>query len=192
MARDFRSARIWAADLVESALYPGARAVDATMGNGKDTCRLCRRVGPTGHVYGFDIQPRAVETTRVLLEAEGLQDRATLFCKGYQFMADFVPEKVDVVVFNLGWLPGAEHAITTMAQTTLRAADAALSILKPNGLLTLCVYPGHDEGQLELDALLKWGAALDHRHCDVIHEHYLNQPNQPPQLIAVKLKEVCG
>ena len=37
MARDFRSARYWAAELIETALCPGARAVDATMGNGHDT-----------------------------------------------------------------------------------------------------------------------------------------------------------
>ena len=71
MARDFRSARFWAAELIEGALYPGARAVDATMGNGKDTLWLCRQVGPAGRVYAFDVQPEALERTRALLEAEG-------------------------------------------------------------------------------------------------------------------------
>ena len=32
MANDFRSARFWAAELIEPALREGARAVDATMG----------------------------------------------------------------------------------------------------------------------------------------------------------------
>ncbi len=48
MARDFRSARFWAAELIEGALYPGARAVDATMGNGHDTLWLCNQVGGNG------------------------------------------------------------------------------------------------------------------------------------------------
>ena len=76
MAQDFRSARFWAAELIETALCPGARAVDATMGNGHDTLWLCRQVGETGHVYAFDVQPEAVERTRALLDGEGVAERA--------------------------------------------------------------------------------------------------------------------
>ncbi len=110
MANDFQSARFWAQALIAPALYPGARAVDATMGNGGDTRRLCELVGEAGRVYGFDIQPEAVERTRALLEEHGLIDRATLFCAGHEHMAQRVPEPVDAVMFNLGWLPGAPTA----------------------------------------------------------------------------------
>ncbi|MBR1820121.1 MAG: methyltransferase domain-containing protein [Clostridia bacterium] len=189
MAQDFRSARFWAAALIEPALYPGARAVDATMGNGKDALWLCERVGPEGKVYAFDVQAEAVSRTRSLLEAAGVAERATLFNEGHQRMAALVPEPVDVVMFNLGWLPGAGHGVTTLTRTTLQAADAALSILKPEGLLTICVYPGHDEGARELAALREWAAALDPRRCDAMTKHYMNQPGDPPVLIAVKLKK---
>ena len=188
MANDFRSARFWAAELIEPALSEGARVVDATMGNGRDTRWLCGRVGKTGRVYAFDVQPEAVERTRALLEAEGLADRATLMCVGHQHMAEHVPEPVDAVLFNLGWLPGAEHGVTTRTETTLAAVDAALSILKKDGLLTVCIYPGHAEGARELEALLHWAAALDPRRYDAMHRHYMNQPNDPPQLIAVRKK----
>ena len=188
MAADFRSARFWAAELVEPALRDGARAVDATMGNGGDTRWLCRLVGATGKVYAFDIQPEAVSRTRERLEGEGLADRAALFCAGHEHMAEYVPEPVDAVVFNLGWLPGAAHAVTTKVETTLRAVDAALALLKPQGLMTICVYPGHEEGARELDALIKWASTLDPRRFDVIQKRYLNQPNCPPQLIAVRAR----
>ncbi len=188
-ARDFRSARFWAAELVEPALFPGARAVDATMGNGKDTLWLCRLVGETGRVFAFDVQPEAVARTRALLEAEGMSGRAALFCEGHQRMAEFVPGPVDVVMFNLGWLPGAEHAVTTQASTTLAAAEAALALLKPEGLMTICAYPGHDEGARELEALLAWAKALDGRKWDAMLRCYLNQLGMPPQLIAVKRKK---
>ena len=79
MAQDFRSARFWAAELVEQALYPGALAVDATMGNGHDTLWLCGLVGENGHVYAFDVQREAVDRTRALLEGEGMSEQATLF-----------------------------------------------------------------------------------------------------------------
>ena len=193
MARDFRSARFWAAELIETALGPGARAVDATMGNGHDTLWLCRQVGDTGRVYAFDVQPEAVERTRALLQAEDVADRATLFCRGHESMTDAVPEPVDAVMFNLGWLPGAEHGVTTRTETTLKAVEAALSILKPEGLLTVCVYPGHEEGARELKALDAWAAALDPRRYDAMTRRYMNQPGDPPVLIAVKLKKtkVC-
>ena len=186
MANDFRSARFWAAELIGPALRPGAVAVDATMGNGRDALWLCRQVGPEGRVYAFDVQPEAVARTRALLEAEGVSDRATLFCEGHEHMARLVEEPVDAVMFNLGWLPGALHAVTTLTQTTLAAADAALSLLKPDGLMTLCVYPGHAEGARERDALLAWAAALDPARYDALLKRYLNQPNDPPLLIAVK------
>lgn len=188
MANDFRSARFWASALIEGALGPGARAVDATMGNGKDTLWLCRQVGDTGRVYAFDVQPEAVDRTRALLEKEGVLGRAALFCAGHERMAELVKEPVDAVMFNLGWLPGAAHRITTLAPTTLAAADAALSILKPDGLVTICVYPGHDEGARELEALKAWAAGLDPARYDALLQCYMNQPNCPPQLIAVKRK----
>lgn len=186
--QDFRSARFWAADIVEAALYPGARAVDATMGNGGDTRWLCERVGDTGKVYAFDIQPEAVARTRDRLEAAGLSNRAALFCAGHERMAAYVKEPVDAVMFNLGWLPGAAHAVTTRMETTLAAADAALSILKPQGVLTICVYPGHEEGARERDALLEWASSLDPKRFDALAKHYLNQPNCPPLMIAVRRK----
>ena len=64
----------------------------------------------------------------------------------------------------------------------------ALSILKRDGLLMVCIYPGHAEGARELEALLRWAAALDPRRFDAMHRHYMNQPNDPPQLIAVRKK----
>ena len=186
MAEDFHSARFWAAELIDPALFPGARAVDATMGNGGDTLRLCRLVGETGRVYAFDVQPEAVARTRQRLEGEGVLERATLFCAGHERMDRLVPEPVDAVVFNLGWLPGALHGVTTMVETTLEAVNAALALLKPEGLMTICVYPGHEEGARELEALNAWACGLDPKHFDVMARYYMNQPNAPPRLIAVR------
>lgn len=190
MANDFASARFWAAELVTKALYDGAIAVDATLGNGHDTLRLCEMVGPTGHVYGFDIQETAVANSRARLEAAGLEERATLITDGHQNMLAHIPEETaDAVLFNLGWLPGAEHGVTTLVPTTLQAVEAALTVLKEDGLLTICVYPGHAEGARERDALIEWAKHLDGTRYDAMIRCYLNQTNDPPLLIAVhKLK----
>ena len=49
----------------------GDVVVDFTMGNGHDTAFLSKAVGPEGHVYAFDIQAQAVESTRKNLIEQG-------------------------------------------------------------------------------------------------------------------------
>lgn len=189
MANDFRSARFWAREMIEGAMYEGARAIDATMGNGHDTQWLCELAGENGRIYAFDVQAEAVERTRERLAQNGLESRAVLFCAGHERMGNFVPEQVDAIVFNLGWLPGAEHGVTTQTATTLQAVNAALELLKEDGLMTVCIYPGHDEGTHELNALMQWASELDDRRYDALLKTYLNQPNDPPRMLAVRKKK---
>ena len=186
MKFDFKSARHWAEDLIRQAVEPGARVIDATMGNGYDTQWLAELVGENGHVYGFDIQLEAVNRTRERLTAAGLEGRATLFHAGHEHIAELVGEPVDAAVFNLGWLPGTDKALRTRAETTLTAVDAALDKLKEGALMTICVYPGHSEGRDELEKLIAWGRTLPAERYDVMVRAYLNQSGDPPVLIAVK------
>lgn len=187
MAKDFRSARFWAAELIEGALQPGALAVDATLGNGHDCLWLCELVGEQGRVIGFDVQAEAVENSRQRLHEAGVEARARLILDGHQNMGKYVaPESADAIMFNLGWLPGAQHGVTTRTETTLQAVNAALACLKEEGLLTICVYPGHDEGAREREALLSWAQSLNEREYDAMLRCYLNQSKLPPLMIAVK------
>ena len=186
MAFDMKSARHWAEELLRQAVGPGARVIDGTMGNGYDTLWLAELVGEAGRVYAFDIQREAVERTRARLDEAGLLPRATLFHAGHERIAELVPEPVDAAVFNLGWLPGADKALRTRADTTLMAVNAALEKLKEGGLLTVCAYPGHEEGRVERDMLLEWARALPSAQYDAMLRAYLNQPNDPPALFAVK------
>lgn len=187
MAKDFRSARFWAAELIEGALQPGALAVDATLGNGHDCLWLCELVGEQGRVIGFDVQAEAVENSRQRLHEAGVEARARLILDGHENMGKYVaPESADAIMFNLGWLPGAQHGVTTRTETTLQAVNAALACLKEEGLLTICVYPGHDEGAREREALLSWAQSLNEREYDAMLRCYLNQSKLPPLMIAVK------
>ena len=187
---DLMSARHWARALQEKALPPGGTAVDATMGNGGDTEALCRLAGAFGRVYAFDVQPQALAATRCRLAAAGMEARAQLFLMGHQQMARVVPWGVDLAVFNLGWLPGAaDKGITTRAETTLQALEAALSLLKKGGLITLCAYPGHAEGEREMKQVLGWARSLDGAFVQVMEQRYLNQPTAPALIALAKLQE---
>jgi len=186
MSDDFRSARHWAKELIENAMFPGARAIDATMGNGHDTKWLCELTGENGRIYAFDIQAQAVESTRSRLTGAGLADRAELIHAGHERMAEFVTEPVDAIVFNLGWLPSGDKSITTLTDTTLKAVDAAAKLLAPGGLMTICIYPGHAEGAKEKEALLGWASSVPHTVFDVMLRQHLNQPCDPPLMVAVR------
>ena len=185
MSSDFGSARRWAERFILDALHEGSTAIDATLGNGYDAERLCALVGGTGRVYGFDVQkkgrgahapapcrPRAAFPRHALLR----RPRAH---------GELAPPGADAIVFNLGWLPGAQHAVTTRVETTLAAVSQAVGLLAPGGVLTICVYPGHEEGAREREALLSWAAALPGT-LDVLHQRYMNQKNSPPELLAVR------
>ena len=186
MAVDFRSARFWAKEMIENALFDGACAVDATMGNGHDTQWLCELVGENGRVYAFDVQAEAVERTKERVKEAGYDGRATLLLAGHETMAEHVKEPVQAVMFNLGWLPGAEHIVTTKTETTLAAVRAACNLIAPGGIVTVCVYPGHEEGTRELSALLEYAASLDVRRFNVAHHRFLNASLQTPQLILIQ------
>ena len=182
---DFGGARKWARSMVQAQLTEGAAVVDATMGNGYDTQWLAECVGETGRVYAFDVQQAALDATRARLEACGLADRVRLILDGHQHMANHVREAVDAVVFNLGWLPGTPHECTTHTETTMTAVEQALSLLKPGGVMTVCVYPGHEEGTRELETLTDWAQQLSDATYDAVIWKYANIRKRPPVLIAV-------
>ena len=186
MGFDLKSARHWAEELLRQAVGEGSRVVDATLGNGYDTQWLCGLVGDDGHVYGFDVQQAAVDQTAARLEKEGLSQRASLFCVGHQHVKEYVDEEIDAAVFNLGWLPGSDRSVRTQRETAMRAVEDCLDLLKEGGLMTICAYPGHDEGREELNALIQWAERLDARKYDAMIRRYLNQPNDPPVLFAIK------
>lgn len=189
MEYELRSARFLAQEALSRCIQPGDTVVDATMGNGHDTLFLCEAVGPAGRVFAFDIQPQAVASTETRLNEAGLSGRARLICAGHQTMDQYVPEPVRAVVFNLGWLPGGDHAVTTRWETTRVAVEKALALLLPLGVLVICAYPGHEEGDRERRELTAFLSALSNREYNVLHQCFLNaSPGAPECFIIQKMK----
>ena len=188
MSYELKSARYLAREVLERAVRPGDTVVDATMGNGHDTLMLCEAVGPAGRVYAFDIQQDAVNETEKLLKSRGMLERATLINAGHEQMKDYVKGPVNAVVFNLGWLPGGDHTVTTFWETTREAVTKALDLLLPGGVLVLCAYPGHPEGDRERQELTGFFAALSNKTYNVLHQRFLNAgPGAPECFVVQKL-----
>lgn len=186
MSYELRSARYLAHQVMEAAVMPGAKVIDATMGNGHDTAFLAELVGETGLVYAFDLQASAVESTRSRLENLGLTDRCKLFVKGHERVLEEVCGPVDAVMFNLGWLPGGDKTVTTLWETTQKAVSDCLSLLKKGGVLTLCAYPGHAEGDRERENLMTWLASLRPQEFNVLHQRFLNAGPGAPECFVIQ------
>lgn len=175
-----------AAHLVSLTVRPGEQAVDATAGNGRDTLLLARLVGPHGKVYAFDIQQEALERTAAALEAEGMRERVILIPAGHQTLARHVRDEVAAVMFNLGYLPGGNHRIVTRGETTVEGLRAALSLLRPGGLVSVVVYPGHRGGIAEKRALKGFSRGLDQKRFACAWTVLANQAHHPPELVTVQ------
>ncbi|MBQ8654632.1 MAG: class I SAM-dependent methyltransferase [Clostridia bacterium] len=186
MAYILRSARYIAADCLHQIIQPGDTVIDATLGNGHDTCMLAELVGEEGQVIGFDIQPDAVERTRALLTGKGLIARCELHAEGHQHIPDYVHTPVRAAVFNLGWLPGGDKSVTTRWETTFAAISAALKLLVRDGVCTVCAYPGHAEGDRERGALMEWLSTLRPQEYNVLHHRFLNAGSGAPECFIIQ------
>ena len=160
-------------------LKEGDVAVDFTMGNGHDTEFLCRTVGESGKVYAFDIQAQAVESTRKNLEASGCPAVYELINDSHHNVKNYVTEKIKAGMFNLGYLPGGDKRITTMRETTMPAVEAAISLLAPDGILCVAIYPGHEEGDAEGKMLLDYFATLPRWGICATQLKIVNSPTSP-------------
>ncbi|MEW5921259.1 MAG: class I SAM-dependent methyltransferase [Bacillota bacterium] len=172
--------------IIAACLSTGDTAVDATVGNGRDTVFLARLVGGEGKVWAFDIQQQALAAAARLLEQEKLTPRVTLVHSGHECLARYAGDNLGAVMFNLGYLPGGDHSIVTRPSTTLIALETALQKLRPGGVATLIIYRGHEGGKEEEEALLSYCSGLDQTRFTVLHYCMLNQVNDPPSLLAIE------
>ena len=135
-------------------LAPGGFYIDATCGNGGDTEFLCRLAGEKGRVLALDIQQQAVDNTNTRLARLGLGGIGKAVRADHAELA--APQSADCVLFNFGYLPGADHSLFTTPASSLPAVQAALEILKPGGVLAACLYSGGPNGSAEKQAVREY------------------------------------
>lgn len=176
----------YAKSLLASCIETGDVAVDATAGNGHDTLFLAQLVGTTGHVYAFDIQQEAINATTKRLEENEVASRATVILDGHESISSYVTREVSGAIFNLGYLPGANHEVITTGNTTIQAIEQLLQLLKVGGLIVLVVYHGHEGGKEERDEVLKYVSSLPQKYVHVLRYEFINQQNNPPFIIALE------
>ena len=176
----------WCHSIIASQAVKGGTYIDATMGNGNDTLFLCRLAGEKGRVLAFDIQEQAVRSTKALLAERGCGEKARLIQDGHEYMDRYLePESADVICFNFGYLPGGDHRIATRPDTSLKAIQKGLEILKRGGMMSLCIYSGGETGFEEKDCILEYLRKLPAKEYTVIVNEYYNRKNCPPLPVFV-------
>lgn len=171
----------------------GDTVIDATAGGGVDTYALAELVGPKGTVYAFDIQQEALDRTGERLSALAGSNKLPalkLMRKNHARMAEEVDPsvigQVSSVMFNLGYLPGSSDiTIITEPASTLAALDAAIRLLRPGGIVTCVLYPGHPGGAEEAAAVEAWAAKLPQSQAQAVTYRQSQRP-AAPYLLAVE------
>ena len=162
-------------------LAPGGFYLDATCGNGHDTEFLCRLAGPSGRVLGLDIQPAAVQATNARLAASGLDGIGRAILQDHARLGEVAaPGTADCVLFNFGWLPGADHGVHSTAAGSIPALEAALTALKPRGVLAAVLYSGQVIGDGEKQAALDFFRALPLTRYTVLVCEFANWASTAP------------
>lgn len=176
----------YAKTLMGMSIDKGDIAIDATAGNGHDTIFLADLVGESGHVYAFDVQKEAVESTLNRVKEAQFENRVTVIHQGHETVDEIVKDKIGGAIFNLGYLPGSDHSIVTKPNTTITAIEKILSLLKIGGIIVLVVYHGHVGGKLERDELINYVSSLPQKYVHVLRYEFMNQQNDPPFIIALE------
>ncbi len=174
--------------IIRESVKDGDIVIDATAGNGNDTAFLADQVGVNGKVFAFDIQDMAIQNTRKKLQELNLINRVTLIEDGHENIDFYVKNEVNLIIFNLGYLPKGDHKIITKSETTIIALKKGLELLSKNGILLVVIYSGHEGGKeesIEVENLL---SSLDQREYNTIKIDFINQKNKPPVLIGVEKK----
>ena len=211
MSNIIRSTTNLAIHIAREYIVPGGIIVDATCGNGHDTLALAKaarsiakadradakadRAGANciqPHILAFDIQQEAIDATGRLLMSEGFVDELAsssirLICDSHENMSSYV-DAANLIVFNLGYLPGGDKTVTTKADSTLQAINASLVLLARDGAVCITMYSGHEEGAKEKAQLLDFARNLDSHEFHVAYVNIANQPNNPPELLVISRK----
>lgn len=167
--------------IIENHLEKRVVAIDATLGNGYDTDFLCERFEK---VYSFDVQEEACLNYKL----KNKENVSVINDSHHKFKEYVLEDKVNCIMYNLGFLPGGNKEITTLSKTTMKSIEEGLELLDSNGIMTIAVYRGHAEGKNEEHFIMEYVRNLPKNIYGVMLHEYLNRAKTAPLLIVIEKK----
>lgn len=167
--------------LLKESLNSNDVCLDLTLGNGNDAIflsNICK------FVYGFDIQEIAIENSQKQFIQEG-RNNYKLIKDSHENFDMYIEGNFSGVIFNLGYLPGADKEITTNANTVLVTLKKVIKLINNKGIVIIVFYPGHESGKEEVEILGEYLKNLDQNKFDVIKYEFYNYKNNSPFIIKV-------
>jgi 16S rRNA C1402 N4-methylase RsmH len=173
-------AHMFIKDFVKS----GDIVIDATAGNGKDTLFLSTLIGNSGTIISIDIQKEAINRTQQLIAKHNPESNVLYVCDSHEHIGKIAQDyqhQISCIVFNLGYLPGADNTIyITKKDSTLKAIKSSIQLLNNRGILCVIAYRGHIGGLEEYDAIEQFMETLEPHIWHVIKSEAINQTNTAP------------
>lgn len=168
--------------LIEKHVNLNTIAIDATLGNGYDTNFLADKVK---WIYGFDVLEPAIENSKIN-NAEF--NNITYILDSHANFDIHIKNNVDLIIYNLGYLPGYDKTYTTLAHSTLTSIKKGLKLLNKEGKMFITIYIGHENGKIESSVIEKYMQSLDKYCYDVMKHQLINKDNFPPYIIEITKK----
>lgn len=165
-------------------------------------------------VHAFDVQEQALKNTEQRLKDAACLERVCLHLKSHSLILEALSAKflsqdqkqfesfIGVAMFNLGFLPRSDKCIITKEETTLSAlkqlcfgfnlnleankTEKNIPLIVCNGLISIHCYAGHEGGELETEAVLKYVKSLDSRIWKVFLYEELNKYRNRELLILIE------
>lgn len=168
--------------LIQNQINKDSVVIDATLGNGHDTNFIAPQVK---HVYGFDVLNQAIVNSKKLNKD---LNNITYILDSHANFENHIKEPIDLIIYNLGYLPGFDKEYTTQASSTLISLQQGLKLLKKNAKMIITIYIGHDNGKVESSAIEEFVTTLNKYDFDVLKHQLINKDNYPPYIIEITKK----
>ena len=133
-------------------------------------------------VYAFEIQKEACE------KYIDKNNNVIIINESHHKIDEFVNEEINCICYNLGYLPGGNKQITTLAETSLKSIQLSLNLLSSNGIMAIAIYRGHNEGKEEESCIIKYLRNLPKNKFGVMLHECINRSDKSPLLVIVEKK----
>jgi hypothetical protein len=176
--------------LIENFLKKDYICVDATLGNGYDALFLANlfKKLKLKKIFGFDIQKKAIENSKALLKKyidKDILKNIIFFLDSHEDFSKYLNEKINLFIYNLGYLPSSNKTITTLASTTIKSLKSAFEYLSEKAAICITLYPGHYNGEIEKKEVLEFLKTIDYKKYSILHYNWINR-NKSPSVIWIE------